>query len=133
MRGFDVQFEDITRRLQERCDVLIHENEFGIPRDELLEVVRGYDAVITMLTEKVDGEFQVRATYANYVDRDRLEHDGDDFAATAGVSWRPDERWRLAGELFYSPLDVVRDPAGRAPSENDPLFNFRLAATWSFR
>ena len=33
-----------TRRLQERCDVLIHENEFGIPRDELLEVVRGYDA-----------------------------------------------------------------------------------------
>ena len=50
-----------TRRLQERCDVLIHENEFGIPRDELLEVVRGYDAVITMLTEKVDGEFLAAA------------------------------------------------------------------------
>ncbi|MEX2274821.1 MAG: D-glycerate dehydrogenase [Actinomycetota bacterium] len=46
-----------TRRLQDRCDVLIHENEFGIPREELLEVVRGYDAVITMLTEKVDAEF----------------------------------------------------------------------------
>ena len=25
---------------------------------------------------------------------------------------------------------VVRDPSGRAPSENDPLFNFRLAVSW---
>ena len=43
-------------RLRERCDVTVHENEFGIPRDELLEVVRGRDALITMLTEKVDAE-----------------------------------------------------------------------------
>jgi glyoxylate reductase len=43
-------------RLQERCDVTVHENEFGIPRDELLAVVKGRDALITMLTEKVDAE-----------------------------------------------------------------------------
>jgi hypothetical protein len=43
-------------RLQERCDVTVHENEFGIPRDELLQVVAGRDALITMLTEKVDAE-----------------------------------------------------------------------------
>ncbi|MBI3648694.1 MAG: D-glycerate dehydrogenase [Actinobacteria bacterium] len=43
--------------LRERCDVTIHENEFGIPREELLQVVRGRDAIITMLTEKVDAEF----------------------------------------------------------------------------
>ena len=43
-------------RLRERCDVTVHENEFGIPRDELLEVVQGRDALITMLTEKVDAE-----------------------------------------------------------------------------
>ena len=43
-------------RLRERCDVTVHENEFGIPRGELLEVVRGRDALITMLTEKVDAE-----------------------------------------------------------------------------
>jgi glyoxylate reductase len=43
--------------LRHRCDVTVHENEFGIPRDELLEVVRGRDAIITMLTEKVDAEF----------------------------------------------------------------------------
>jgi glyoxylate reductase len=49
--------EEPTRVLQERCDVTIHENEFGIPRDELLKVVAGRDAIITMLTEKVDVEF----------------------------------------------------------------------------
>jgi glyoxylate reductase len=48
--------EDPTRILRERCDVTIHENEFGIPRDELLNVVAGRDAIITMLTENVDAE-----------------------------------------------------------------------------
>ncbi len=48
--------EEPTRILRERCDVTVHENEFGIPRDELLKVVAGRDAIITMLTEKVDAE-----------------------------------------------------------------------------
>jgi glyoxylate reductase len=43
--------------LRERCDVTVHQNEFGIPRDELLKIVGGMDAVITMLTERVDREF----------------------------------------------------------------------------
>jgi glyoxylate reductase len=43
-------------RLRKRCDVTVHENEFGIPREELLEVVAGRDALITMLTERVDAE-----------------------------------------------------------------------------
>ena len=45
------------RTLESRCDVTVHENDFGIPRDELLKVVQGRDAIITMLTEKVDAEF----------------------------------------------------------------------------
>lgn len=49
--------DEPTRLLRERCDVTIHENEFGIPRDELLKVVAGREAIITMLTEKVDAEF----------------------------------------------------------------------------
>ena len=48
-------------RLRERCDVTVHENEFGIPRDELLQVVRGRHALITMLTEKVDAELLAAA------------------------------------------------------------------------
>lgn len=49
--------EEPTRVFRERCDVTIHENEFGIPRGELLGVVAGMDAIVTMLTEKVDAEF----------------------------------------------------------------------------
>jgi glyoxylate reductase len=48
-------------RLQDRCDVTVHENEFGIPRDELLQVVAGRDALVTMLTEKVDAELLAAA------------------------------------------------------------------------
>ena len=48
-------------RLQERCEVSVHENEFGIPRDELLAVIAGRDAIVTMLTEKVDAEFLAAA------------------------------------------------------------------------
>jgi glyoxylate reductase len=53
--------EEPTRVLRERCDATIHENEFGIPREELLEVVRGRDAIITMLTERVDAELLAAA------------------------------------------------------------------------
>lgn len=78
----------------------------------------------------LDGEFQVRATYANYVDRDKLLHSGDDLAFTAGVAWRPDDQWRIAGQLYYSPLDVVREPFGSREEENDALLNVRLAVSW---
>lgn len=49
--------EGPLRTLESRCDVTVHENDFGIPRDELLKVVAGREAIITMLTEKVDAEF----------------------------------------------------------------------------
>jgi glyoxylate reductase len=48
-------------RLQERCDVTVHENEFGIPREELLRVIAERDAIVTMLTETVDEEFLAAA------------------------------------------------------------------------
>jgi glyoxylate reductase len=48
-------------RLEHRCDVTVHENEFGIPREELLQVVAGRDGIITMLTEKVDAELLAAA------------------------------------------------------------------------
>jgi len=53
--------EEPTRRLRERCDVTIDENDFGIPRDDLLKMVTGYDALITMLTEQVDAELLAAA------------------------------------------------------------------------
>jgi glyoxylate reductase len=53
--------EEPTLRLRERCDVTIDENDFGIPRDELLTMVAGFDALITMLTERVDAELLAAA------------------------------------------------------------------------
>jgi len=53
--------EEPTRRLRERCEVTIDENDFGIPRDDLLKMVTGYDALITMLTERVDAELLAAA------------------------------------------------------------------------
>lgn len=91
------------------------------------------DLFVSGIWQQLDSEFQVRATYSGFVDRNRLVYDGDDYAWMAGLGWQATEKLRLAGELFYSPLDVVRDPAGQGPSENDPLFNFRLMGTYKLR
>ncbi len=75
-------------QLRERCDVTVHENEFGIPREELLAVVRGRDAIITMLTERVDAEFLAAAgPQLKIVANHAVGFDNIDVAActTAGV------------------------------------------------
>ena len=53
--------DDPLARLRERCDVTVHRNEFGIPREELLRIVAGRDALVTMLTERVDAELLAAA------------------------------------------------------------------------
>lgn len=78
-----------------------------------------------------DNEFQVRARYGTIIDRSVLLSDGTTFAATAGVGYDAGERTRLAAELFYSPLDVVRNP-GRG-SENDALLNVRVLLGYRLR
>ena len=78
-----------------------------------------------------DNEFQVRARYASVIDRTRLLSDGTTFAVTAGLDVQAGERTRLAAELFYSPLDVVRDPD--EGSQNDPLFNARVLLGYRIR
>ncbi len=53
--------DDPLARLRERCDVTVHRNEFGIPREELVRIVAGRDALVTMLTERVDAELLAAA------------------------------------------------------------------------
>lgn len=43
-------------RLDERCDVTLHEGEDAMPRDALLRDVAGKRAAITLLTDRVDDE-----------------------------------------------------------------------------
>lgn len=78
-----------------------------------------------------DNEFQVRARYGTVLDRTVLLSDGTTFAATAGLGYQASERTRLVAELFYSPLDVVRDPG--QGSENDALFNARVLLGYRLR
>ncbi len=78
-----------------------------------------------------DNEFKVRARYSSIIDRTVLLSDGTTFAAIAGLGYQAGERTRLAAELFYSPLDVVRDLSGG--SQNDPLFNARVLLGYRLR
>lgn len=88
---------------------------------------------VSALGQRLDADFQVDAIYNGFHDRGRLAHQGTDVAATLGLAYRWNERTRLAGELFWSPLDLVRDPFGRGPSESQDLVNLRLLATYRLR
>jgi hypothetical protein len=78
----------------------------------------------------MDLEFQVDARYSGFVDRSHRATDGETFYLLAGLGYRLGERWRLAGEVFYAPLDVVRPPS--TTSENDELVNARVQLLYSF-
>jgi hypothetical protein len=78
----------------------------------------------------MDLEFQVDAQYSGFVDRSRRVTDGETLYLVAGLGYRMGERWRLAGELFYAPLDVVRP--GSTRSENDELVNARVQLLYGF-
>ncbi len=88
---------------------------------------------VSGIWQQLDAELQVRALYDGFLDRNRLLYDGDQWAATAGLAWQATARVRLTGELFYAPLDVIRDPTGHGPSQNDPLLNLRLLGTYKLR
>lgn len=85
------------------------------------------------LGQRLYADFQVDAVYHGFHDRGRLAHRGSDVAATLGLAYRWTERTRVAGEIFWSPLDLVRDPFGRGPSERRDLVNVRLLATYRLR
>jgi hypothetical protein len=82
---------------------------------------------------ELDSEFHVNARWDGLIDRSILLYDGGDYSLAAGLARRLGERTRLSGEVVYVPLDVVRDPLGEAPSENDALLNVRLLLTWRAR
>lgn len=79
----------------------------------------------------LDAEFRVDARYNELVDRTVLATDGDLWWATLGASVAGPRRVRLAAELFYAPLDVVRTVGARA--QNDALLNARAAIAYRLR
>ena len=63
-----------------------------------------------LVATHMDLEFQVRALYSGLDDRTLLRTDGETYAALVGVTYDVARRWDVAGEIFYSPLDVRRPP-----------------------
>jgi glyoxylate reductase len=53
--------EDGLRPIREACDAAIWDGDLPPGRDELLEAVEGCDGVLTLLTDRVDGEFLDKA------------------------------------------------------------------------
>ncbi len=79
----------------------------------------------------LDMEFQVDARHSGFVDRTVLLADGWTFSVTAGITYHATSRWKLVGEAFYSPLDVVRPPSGS--TQNDALLNIRSMVSYRIR
>jgi hypothetical protein len=88
------------------------------------EQAGGFEPFLALAAHHLDGRFQVDARYSGIVDRTRLETDGFFWSAALGASGAIADRWRLAGSLYYSPLEIQRPGHSSA---NEPVFNLRLA------
>ncbi|MDQ1346637.1 MAG: hypothetical protein QG573_6 [Acidobacteriota bacterium] len=115
---------------EEASDDTMSISSWGVELGYAWQATPTVELFVSGIWQQLDAEFQVRALYSGFEDRNKLVYDGDDIAWTAGLGWQATAKLHLAGELFYSPLDVIRDPTGRGPSENDALFNFRLLGTY---
>jgi hypothetical protein len=78
----------------------------------------------------MDMEFQVDALTDGLIDRTLLLADGWTWSVNGGASWRLSQLLSIAGELFYSPLSVVRPPS--TETENDGLLNLRTMLRFHF-
>jgi hypothetical protein len=90
-----------------------------------------WEPYLAVSVNYLDLEFQVRARYSVFVDRMRLLTDGYTYSFAAGVGYQLSERLRLTGELFYTPLEVVRDPLDG--TQNDELVNGRILVGYTIR
>jgi len=76
----------------------------------------------------LDLEFQVRARYSAFLDRAVLRADGYTYSIATGVGYSVSDRLELAGEVFYSPLEVIRNAS--QGSITDELINVRFLARY---
>jgi hypothetical protein len=90
----------------------------------------GWEPHIALSVNYLDLEFQVRARYSVFLDRAVLRTNGYTYSVTAGLGYSISDRLELSGEIFYSPLDVVRSPRG---ATSDDLVNARLLLDYRMR
>ena len=78
---------------------------------------------------RLDALFRVNALHGGDDDHNRLAYAGYDWGGAVGLDWSRG-LWDLGAEVFYAPLDVIRDVTGRGPARRDDLVNFRLRTSY---
>jgi len=86
---------------------------------------------VTATANYYDLEFQVRARYSLFLDSVLQVADGWVYTLAAGSRYQTAGKVAVAGEVFYAPLEVVRDVA--RGSRNEPLLNARLLIEYRIR
>lgn len=81
--------------------------------------------------DHMDLEFGVHSRHSGLDDRTRLLTDGGIWSLTGGIAYRLGAKWDLAGEIHYSPLDVVR-PSPSGSTRTDELVNARALLRYRF-
>lgn len=95
----------------------------------------GFEPYLAASLNRFDNEFQVDALVFSIRDRTLLLSEGETWSLAAGGILPLGTRGRLAGEVLYTPLDVVRldDDFEPLPEETDELVNARVMFTWRLR
>jgi len=93
-------------------------------------VARSLEPYLTVALNYFDTKFQTDARYSGIVDHSRLLGAGSALAVGGGLSYPISRRVRIAGEAFYTPLDVQR--LGQ-PRITDGLFNLRAMVAYELR
>lgn len=109
---------------------------YGLELSAAYRTAGGTEPYLAAAVNRFDNEFQVRATTFGLLDRTLLLSEGSTWSLAAGAVRPVGRAGRVAGELFYTPLDVRRLTGTGfelGPAENDALFNARVLFSWQLR
>jgi len=108
---------------------------YGLELSAAYRSAGGAEPYLAAAVNRFDNEFQVDAFTFGIHDRSLLLAEGTAWSVAAGATVPLGDRGRLAGELFYTPLDVRRldDDFQPRPEETDELFNARVLLSWRLR
>ena len=83
-----------------------------------------WEPYLSISANYLDLDFQIDARYSVFEDRNRLATSGVTYAARLGLEFATADRLEISGELFFSLLQIQRQPMGE--TEYDNLLNLRL-------
>lgn len=94
------------------------------------EQLHGLTLYSGVLGNFLDTRVDVNARTFGFIDQSSLKAETWTFAWSGGISVPLDPQTSVAVGFFYSPLAIIRSPAGR---DNEPLVNVRAQIAYRFR